>query len=344
ESSSAEDSFTPSAFDATMKGARFAMRRFHSLTISGVLGVVLFLFHGFLFPGLEAKTVRLLMIGNSFSMNTTQFLSNLAKAGGHEIQARVAYIPGGTLQQHWEKWQTWKADEKNPKGKYSSGLTLHDYLTNAAWDVITFQQGSASSHDSNTYFPYLENLYEVVKSEAPRASLAIYESWAYRAEHKSYSNWGFGPGEMYLRLSNAYRLAAARMKLPLIKTGDAFYLAENNPAWPRRLDPSWDSKTAVYPRLPNESGSLYAGWIWRVTNQSPRLTYDVQHAGVAGCFLASCVMYEYLLNESVLEVSYIPPASKDVNGNVYAANAILTESDLKFLKSVAHQVGELVAK
>ncbi|HEY1049430.1 MAG TPA: DUF4886 domain-containing protein, partial [Prosthecobacter sp.] len=51
----------------------------------------------------EAKTVRILTIGNSFSRNATNHLDDLALAGGHTLIHTPLVIGGASFQVHADK-------------------------------------------------------------------------------------------------------------------------------------------------------------------------------------------------------------------------------------------------
>ncbi len=49
----------------------------------------------------KTDTLRLFLIGNSFSQNAARFLPQLAEEGGHPLVIGRAEIGGCTLQKHW---------------------------------------------------------------------------------------------------------------------------------------------------------------------------------------------------------------------------------------------------
>src|SRR5437016_2238670 len=95
----------------------------------------------------QAKTVRLLTVGNSFSGNATQYLGDIAKAVGNVLVHHQAGIGGGTMAQHWEKVEQHEKEPKDPRGFYSSKRRLIQELAAERWDVVTIQQASIRSHD-----------------------------------------------------------------------------------------------------------------------------------------------------------------------------------------------------
>jgi alanyl-tRNA synthetase len=121
----------------------------------------------------EAKTVKLLTIGNSFSANATHYLGDLAKAGGHTLIHQPLVIGGASFQVHTEKAQKHEADPKDKAGLYTSGRGLKENLELQKWDYVTIQQSSIKSHDFATYQPYAGWLRDYITKHAPQAKLLV---------------------------------------------------------------------------------------------------------------------------------------------------------------------------
>ena len=60
----------------------------------------------------DAKTVRLLTVGNSFSANATHYLGDLAKARGNVLIHRPIVVGGASLELHWGRAEL---HEKDPQ-------------------------------------------------------------------------------------------------------------------------------------------------------------------------------------------------------------------------------------
>ena len=69
----------------------------------------------------EAKTVRLLTIGNSFSANATKYLGDLVKAGGHTSIHRPIVVGGTSMDLHATKAQAHERDPADKAGLYTAG-------------------------------------------------------------------------------------------------------------------------------------------------------------------------------------------------------------------------------
>jgi len=282
----------------------------------------------------EPKTVRLLTIGNSFSANATRHLGELAKAGGHTLIHRPLVIGGASFQVHAEKAQKHEADPKDKAGLYGSGLGLKESLAADTWDYVTIQQASIKSHDFSTYQPHAGWLRDYVSKHAPKAKLLVHETWEYRKDDPRFTKPSTKAGEpktqneMYQGLRASYEKIAAEFGAQIIPTGDAFHLADNDPAWAYQTDTAFDPKKAKQPELPNQKHSLHVGWRWSKPKGKDQvvLGMDGHHANMAGEYLGACVWYEILFGESAV-------------GNVFVPKG-LDAADTRYLQETAHKAAQ----
>ncbi|MCB1120530.1 MAG: DUF4886 domain-containing protein [Verrucomicrobiae bacterium] len=281
--------------------------------------------------GLQAKTVRILTIGNSFAENALTYLSQLAEASGNELIDGRANLGGCTVQRHWNHAARYEANHKDPEGSpYSGGkYSLMDLINQDDWDFITLQQVSYKSHDLATYYPYIDHLYHYVKEAAPHAKLYTHQIWAYRVDDPRFvpENTGKEPSthqEMYEQVRAAYHSIAKTYGIKSIPSGDAMYLADTDSKWGFKPDPSWNPEKAKYPSLLDQSHSLHAGWSWRKQDDgSYALRMDGHHASNAGKYLLGCVWFETFFDQSAVGNSFIPEG--------------LDPDYARFLQETAHQ-------
>jgi hypothetical protein len=275
----------------------------------------------------EAKTVKLLTIGNSFSANATHYLGDLAKAGGHTLVHQPLVIGGASFQVHAEKAQKHEADPKDKAGLYTSGRGLKENLKLQKWDYVTIQQASIKSHDFATYQPYAGWLRDYITKHAPQAKLLVHETWEYRKDDPRFSKPGDlkSQEEMYTGLRAAYDKIAAEFNARIIPTGDAFHLADTDPSWAYQTDTTFNPKAAKQPELPNQTHSLHVGWRWAKPKNGGKIALgmDGHHASMAGEYLGACVWYEVLFSESAVGNAFMPKGL----GPTYA----------RFLQETAHR-------
>lgn len=275
----------------------------------------------------EAKTVKLLTIGNSFSANATHYLGDLAKAGGHTLVHQPLVIGGASFQVHAEKAQKHEADPKDKAGLYTSGRGLKENLELQKWDYVTIQQASIKSHDFATYQPYAGWLRDYITKHAPQAKLLVHETWEYRKDDPRFSKPGDlkSQEEMYTGLRAAYDKIAAEFNARIIPTGDAFHLADTDPSWAYQTDTTFNPKAAKQPELPNQTHSLHVGWRWAKPKNGGKIALgmDGHHANLAGEYLGACVWYEVLFGESAVGNTFMPKG--------------LNPTDARFLQDTAHR-------
>lgn len=266
-------------------------------------------------PTLDARTVRLLTIGNSFSQNATRHLGDLAKAGGHELIHRPIVVGGASLELHAVKARRHAEDPADKEGRYSDGASLAELLRADPWDAVTIQQASIKSHDAATYRPFADELAALIRRLAPQARLHVHQTWAYRADDPRFTRPSGKPGEpatraeMHAGLTAAYEFTAKRLNAVLLPVGDAFDLAERDPQRGFRPDTRFDLATARSPALPDPTHSLHVGWRWakgRGADREIKLRMDGHHANLAGEYLGACVWYEVLFGDSPVGLNFIP--------------------------------------
>ncbi|MBW3636770.1 MAG: DUF4886 domain-containing protein [Armatimonadetes bacterium] len=262
----------------------------------------------------QARTVRVFVIGNSFSQNATRYLPELAKEGGHELVIGRAELGGHSLKQHWSYVEAAEANPADPKGKAYGAKTLRELFSAGTWDIVTIQQASIFSSDVETYRPYAQKLRDYIKSLQPWAEVVLHQTWAYRSDAKSF---GFlnektkertqDQREMWAKLHGAYYTIAREIGVRVIPVGDVFWRVSSDPKWGYQKDPNFNFEKPVHPALPDQSYSLHAGYRW---GNPTNFAFDANHANSAGCYLAGLVWYRFLFDESPAKLTFVP---KDVN-------------------------------
>jgi hypothetical protein len=253
------------------------------------------------------KTLRVLMIGNSFSQNASRYLPQMAEEGNIELVLGRAEMGGCSLKRHWDSVLVNNIDTN--RGKAYNGKSLRQLLSSQKWDIVTIQQYSLLSGDEATYQPFAKNIYDLIKSCQPDAQIFVHQTWAYRADAV---NWGKVDGEkraknnqeMWEKSRAAYhRMAKSLGNLPVIPSGDAFYQVATDKKWGFKKDTAFDYANAVYPALPSEENSINAGYSW---GKNKKLKFDPNHANEAGCYLAGLVWYSHLFKGNPTQLKFKP--------------------------------------
>lgn len=255
-------------------------------------------------------TLRLFLIGNSFSQNATTFLPQLAKSGGKVLVIGRAELPACSLKKHWAYAARAESDAKDPKGSPYGGKSLKQLLEEQPWDIVSLQQSSFLSSDSTTYEPYLSNLASLIKSVLPNTKIVLHETWAYRADDTTFSQLSngqkaFSADAMFASVKASYRKAAVKLNTVLVPTGEAFEMVRRSNKWGFVPNVTVDRTSFKYPSLPAQRFSLHVGYFWKNKN----LKYDSHHASKAGCYLGSLVWYNFLFGKFPIDrVPYVPKA------------------------------------
>ena len=132
--------------------------------------------------GGNAKVLKVLMIGNSFTCSAMRQTPAIAKALGCELDIANLSIGGCPLSKHWanvEKAATdpefrpynvqmsWTSCEaKNApirKIMKGSSANIPQALAADKWDIVTIQQASGQSAFYKTYQPYADSLIAKIK-------------------------------------------------------------------------------------------------------------------------------------------------------------------------------------
>ena len=278
----------------------------------------------------EKKVVRIMAIGNSFTLDATKYLKDIVKAsGGNKELVLIQAMRGGTsLAYHCKAAAAFEADPKDPKGRaYGNSEyigprrmnSLKEKLLKGKWDYVTIQQVSNHSWRIDTYRPHAQTLCDYIEKYAPKAQIVFHETWAYRAD------FGLDPDKLYAGLHRAYYTIAKEVRIrKIIPVGSAFHKAYSHPRWQFKYpDPKFDYENPVYPNLPDQTHSLNKGWFWRKSKDKMELLKDATHANTAGQYLGAAVWFEYFFSKSVVGNAFVP------NG--------LAKKDVAFLQRTAHE-------
>jgi Domain of unknown function (DUF4886) len=259
----------------------------------------------------QIQPLRVLLVGNSFSQNASRYLPQIAAEKGRQIIFGHAEPGGCSLQRHWDSVAAYLQD--TARGKLYGGKSLMTLLQQEKWDVVTIQQYSLLSGDSNTYEPYAKKLFDFIKKVRPGAEVLVHQTWAYRADA---INFGKIEGEkraasqqqMWQYSRAAYHALARKLGLRIIPSGDAFYAASIDSQWGFKKDTQFNADTAKTPALPDQHNALNIGYAW---TKDGKLNFDPNHANEAGCYLAGLVWYAILFNESPVGIKFHPATVSD---------------------------------
>lgn len=149
-----------------------------------------------------AEEIKVLAIGNSFSVDALTHLYGLFEdAGVENYTIGNLYIGGCSIDRHWtymkqnDAYYTFtcvRDGQTTRKDKVTAnyGLTFDD------WDIITLQQLSHESADE-AYFENLQNVIDYVKKKAPQAQIWWHMGWSYPEGAQDLKNLNMTQLELY---------------------------------------------------------------------------------------------------------------------------------------------------
>lgn len=162
-------------------------------------------------PEIETKSLKVLAIGNSFSVDAMEYLWDICDSAGIEdIVLGNLYIGGCSLDTHWANMQSDAAAYEyynNEWGSWGkSKKSIRYALQSEEWDIITIQQVSQNSGQTNT-FHNLQNILDYIKqySKNPDAKIYWHMTWAYQngSTHSGFANYGKNQMQMYNAITAA---------------------------------------------------------------------------------------------------------------------------------------------
>ena len=164
--------------------------------------------------------MKILSIGNSFSMDAQRYIHSIARSDKKDITAANLYIGGCPLELHYRNMLGQKADYEFWLNGFNSFLkvSLDDALLSTDWDVVTLQQASHVSFDYESYQPYLNALAAYVRECVPKAKIVVHQTWAYEKDSNRLLNVAKfdTPKEMFAKIEDAYSKAAKDINADLI--------------------------------------------------------------------------------------------------------------------------------
>lgn len=287
--------------------------------------------------GAETETLKILGVGNSFTVNSQKYLNEIAESQGVDLVVGGAIIGGCSLERHVKHAKEHEADPETGKQyRYQlngetakNGASLKEILLADDWDYITIQQVSTKSYEEASFYPYTKELIDYILQYRPEAEIVIHETWSHSVNSYRNKEWGLDPDEMYAKLHANYGKIGEEYGLRIIPVGTAFQNARATEMWdlePDGFDPK--NHDLTYPEdkhnLPDMSKSLNHDYSWRKDKEGQWIVNsDGYHANANGEYLGSLVWYEFFTGKDAREITFKP------NG--------MSEGQAQSLREVAHE-------
>ena len=271
---------------------------------------------------LSAKELKVLMIGNSFSICVGTNLPQIVKSvPGHKLELTSAYIGGCTFDRHSENLR--KAEENpdfkpyiisvwtsHPPKRIKNGKgNVNTLLKNNQYDIITIQQGSPKSWNYKTYEPFADEVIAYIRKYQPKAEIVIQQTWAYRMDSPRLkpnpkASWDFDQTGMYERIRESYGKLAEKYRFRVIPVGDA--VQKYRKYTPVKFQPA--AGNFEYPKQPSNAGDAVGSAYWKKDPKTGKnsLRFDYIHLNSNGQYLQACVWFAFLYGEPVRKIAYVP--------------------------------------
>lgn len=156
------------------------------------------------------KSIKILALGNSFTVDGTHHLWNICKDGGAEnVIVGNLYIGNCTLDTHWNNISGSKAAYKfykNTSGEWKTteNCRVIDALKQEDWDYIVLHQTSGSAGFADT-FENLDNIIGFINDNKtnPNAKIVWHMPWAYQSDstHSEFSKYDKDQMKMYSEIT-----------------------------------------------------------------------------------------------------------------------------------------------
>ena len=266
-----------------------------------------------------AKDLKVLMIGNSFSICVGRNLPQLvAHEKKHNIELTSAYIGGCTLKTHaanlkiaekdpkvsMYRINTWNSKDLRKRGTRKGNV--NELLKNNRYDIITVQQGSYESWDYKFYQPYADEIIAYIKKYNPQAEIVIQQTWAYRSDNARLAAWKMTRDEMSEKVINAYNEFAGKTGFRIIPVGEAIANARKTPQYKFTALSKKALAAFVCPDLPPLAHDPVGKYSWQKDSRGMSMKIDSIHLNEHGEYLQACVWYAFLFGEDAEKITYEP--------------------------------------
>ena len=218
------------------------------------------------------KPIKILAIGNSFSVDATTYLHLFSLCGEQEIIVGNLHFGGCSLEQHLVFFKNNLAPYEYFKNgvMHKYGVSLREAINDEKWDYITFQQNSGNSGVYESFVPGIE-LFNFVK-DFTSAEFVIHKTWSYASYYRDeqFKKYRFDQDLMFQRINESYGKFARDLNIQrIIPSADAFMLARK------------------------EYGDIF--------------NRDGFHANEKGRYLLAALWYAYYTKKDVRKVRYVSP-------------------------------------
>ncbi len=282
------------------------------------------------------KPLRVLMIGNSFSLSVLPFLPPIAAADPSvKLIIRNLYIGGCSIQRHLKEYDTTAQNpEHRPyltnlpvEGIEGNKISLQEGLKADTYDIVSIQQASRDSWRPESYGEDAKRLVAIVREYQPQAEIVAHQTWAYRADSGAIlpgGSFNMTQLEMHNGIVKCFKALQKEYGFRVIPVGNAVQIfRERVPNPYTAADVPKEPVAVTYPTLPpvpNDVVGMTSWWKNPETGEY-KLHVDCNHLNKRGEYLQACVWYMFLFNKKAKDVKFIPPQIEEADAKFLAACA-----------------------
>ncbi|MBR6558099.1 MAG: DUF4886 domain-containing protein [Clostridia bacterium] len=169
--------------------------------------------------------MKILSIGNSFSMDAQKWLYAIAASDGvTDIETVNLYRGGCNLRRHCENILGNVADYMYQHNGDNTDrmITIDEILSEEEWDYITVQQVSHLSGLPQHYVPYINMLVDHVREKQPKATIVFHQTWAYEKDSPadSFGLYNRDQKEMHRRIVDCAEMACILTEAEYLPCGE----------------------------------------------------------------------------------------------------------------------------
>ena len=235
--------------------------------------------------------MKILSIGNSFSVDAQRYLHQIAKENGDNILCGNTYIGGCSLERHYNNLVENKADyEYHENGEFTDEMiSLKDALLKDDWDYVTVQQVSSFSGIVESYYPYITKIIEFVKELRPNAKIIMHQTWSYEngSFHSDFIKYDNDSNKMHNEIVKTYKEVAKKENIDIMfPCGEII-------------------------------NTLRKTTLFDYQNGGSSLCRDTFHMDfVFGRYALSLTWYKVITGKDVTKTTFIPPFENDDENNI----------------------------
>ena len=260
----------------------------------------------------ENKTVKVLMVGNSYAQDTMTYAHEIAKADGINMVCGVLYYGGCTVKQHVEFIKGNEAVYTYFKngGTDRAQATFFDVLYDEDWDYVTIQTGKGEQGLKETFYPYLPWLIALIENRLSHVEIGLFESWAvpkcYEGTGNSrLSHYNDNSQTMYESIISTFKdLKQENGVNFVVPSAEAFY----------RMDQTEICDNSVF--------------------ETSFFRDSTAHANEKGRYMLALTMYKAITGRIVEGNGFVPM------GSTYGAAAGATAEDIKVIQQIVEGLFE----